>query len=336
MNRSHWPTNPRRGRFAARCVQLLAALSALGALAGCADRREPDLIAHDPAVVSATWSYNGHAGTRLDTAHYEIYTTLDDANLLAALPRLLETCYNYYRTLAPSTREPTTRMRIYIFALRRDWEHFTRRNMGPRAEVLLKIRAGGYMENGVSVVEYIANQTTFPIVAHEGLHQYLHHAGARRVPAWLNEGLAVLCEGQRWDAQGIRALDPALNPLRTNALAEAVARKQLIPLRELLHINAGHVVGESNRKIATYYAQVWALLRFLRDAEKGKYAGGLQELIAVVMNEDPELRASAAHVDSPEQQFSFGRELFRATISRDLDAIEREYHAFIEQLAFAR
>lgn len=302
--------------------------------AGCADRRKPDFVAHDATAVSNEWSYNGKPGTRLDTAHYEIYTTLADKNLIAALPRVAETCFNYYRSLVPPAREPTTRMKMYIFAARRDWEMFTRRNMGPRAAVLLKIRAGGYMENGVSVIEYIANQTTFPILAHEGFHQYLHHIGASHVPAWLNEGTAVLCEGQRWDDQGIREFDPVLNPARANALATAISRKELIPLRELLHINAGHVVGESNRRIATYYAQVWALVRFLREGEKGNYAAAFQDLMNRLPGEDSELRARAAHVGSPEAEYSFGRELFRAAISADLDGVEQEYRAFVEGVAY--
>lgn len=302
--------------------------------AGCADHRKPDFVAHDAKAVSSEWTYNGKTGTRLDTAHYEIYTTLADKNLIAALPRVAETCFNYYHSLVPPAHEPATRMQMYIFATRHDWEHFTRRNMGPRATVLLKIRAGGYMENGVSVIEYFANQTTFPILAHEGFHQYLHHIGAAHVPAWLNEGTAVLCEGQRWDEQGIRDFDPGLNPSRANALADAITRKQLIPLRELLHINAGHVVGESNRKIATYYAQVWALVRFLREGEKGKYAAAFAALMADLPREDVELRARAAHVDSPEADYSFGRELFRAAITRDLDSADQEYHAFLEHVVF--
>ena len=51
------------------------------------------------------------------------------------------------------------------------------------------------MERGITVAEYVSHAVTFPLLTHEGFHQFLYHCAYPRVPAWLNEGLAVMCEG---------------------------------------------------------------------------------------------------------------------------------------------
>jgi hypothetical protein len=273
--------------------------------------------------------YRDRPGRLIKTEHYEIYTTLDDPVLIESLPQAMETTYRFYRQLVPTAIEPERPMPVYLFARRDEWSSFTRRFAGPRAQTLLKVRHGGYSERGVSVMEYVTHSITFPLVAHEGFHQYVHHCVKRPVPAWLNEGLAVVCEGQRWGKVGLKEFDPWHNPVRRNALAEALVRDEIIPLDELLCINAGHVVGGPSRKIGTYYAQVWALILFLREGADGKYAERFDRLRHALGAEDLETFAQAAHVTSGAPRYNFGRELFRSFITDDLETAEREYIAFM-------
>jgi hypothetical protein len=300
-------------------------------LGGCASsKRTTPVLEHVPFEIVA-WEDQGYGGRQITTEHYEIYTTLDDDVLLEAIPQAVETAYVFYRQLVPTAREPGERMKVYLFARRGEWADFTRRFAGPRAKTLLKVRRGGYSERGVSVAEYVSHSVTFPLLAHEGFHQYLHHCVNRRVPAWLNEGLAVLCEGQRWGNVGLKEFDPWYNPSRRNTLAEALLRNELFPLEDLLRINAGHVVGGSSRKVNAYYGQVWALMLFLREGQEGKYAEGFARLLSALGSQDLQPYARAAHVGSSGRRYDFGRDLFCNFITDDLDTFQREYTAFMRQ-----
>jgi len=311
---------------------LLVALAA-GALlvGGCAGPRKANPVLTDVPFQTEAWQYAGQAGRRITSEHYEIYTTLTDRMLLEALPQVLESAYRFYRELVPAARQPERPMPVYLFARRGEWAHFTRQFGPHRARTLLKVRRGGYMERGITVAEYVSHAVTFPLLTHEGFHQFLFHCAHPRVPAWLNEGLAVLCEGQRWGSTGLAEFDPWYNPQRRNTLAEVLLRDELFSLDELLRINAGHVVGGSSYKISAYYGQVWALMLFLREGEEGKYAEGFARLLAALGSSDLENYARAYHVQSPRRSYNFGRDLFCNFISDDLETVEREYQTFMRQ-----
>jgi len=277
------------------------------------------------------WTFARSSASKLTTRHYEIYTTMRDEVLVGALPGFVEAAYEHYTQLLPPSRPPAEKMKVFLFASRGEWEAFTRRFAGPRAAVLLKVRNGGYSEGGVSVIEYVRHEITFPLFAHEGFHQYVHHCVNGRLPAWLNEGLAVYCEGQRWGQDGLRCFDPWYNPLRRNDLATAVLAGRLHRLSRLLQTNAGEMIEGSSQSVATYYAQLWALVLFLQHGAKGKYATDFQRLLRSLADGDVERHARAVHIWSARPTFSFGEDLFRAYISEDLESVEREYVAFIRE-----
>lgn len=299
------------------------------AAAGDKPYRPPEAVLYE----THEWRFNDRRGHRVVTENFEVYTTVKEGTLLEAVPQVVEATYGYCRHLIPGARKPQDRMRVYIFGTRSDFEAFTRQFGEARAELLLKVRNGGYSERGVSVVEYVSHATTFPILTHEGFHQFLEVCVNRRVPAWLNEGLAVLCEGQRWGERGILRFDPLFNPVRSNALIDALQRKQTLPLPELLRMNAGHVVGGSSRRISTYYAQLWALLAFIQDDPKSEYALGLKRLLSVIADEDLETYAQAAFVSSGRTEYDFGEQVFRSFICDDLERFEAEYEAFMREIS---
>jgi hypothetical protein len=316
----------RWGRAAGCCAMVL-----LGAWwAGCA--RESDKRFHPLVDVRAErepWRFSDRDGTRIRTEHYDVYTTIRNADLLAALPQAIETACAYYQFLVPPARMPAEPMRVYLFATREEFDAFTREFGGAKAPLLLKVRAGGYSERGVSVIEYVSHEGAFPVLVHEGFHQYLYHCVRRNVPAWLNEGLAVLCEGQRWSHRGIVEFDAWFNPRRHNDLVQALQRRRTVPLRELLRMNAAHVVGGAYHTINTYYAQVWGLMLFLREGENGKYAADFERLLRSLRDEDLEAYMAAAHVASDSADLNPGQALFEAFISKDVARVEDEYLAFL-------
>ncbi len=294
-------------------------------LAGCGGARERAPVRFE----SEPWKFANVPGYKITTEHYEICTTLRDQVLRDALPGFVEAAYENYARLVPSAHTPAERMKIYLFAARPQWEAFTRRFTGPRAKVFLQVRNGGYSERGVSVIEYVAHAITFPLFAHEGFHQYLYHHVSSQIPAWLNEGLAVCCEGQRWGSQTIKEFDPWYNPMRRNDLTAALAGNRLHALHRLLETDAGRIIEGSNQSVATYYAQVWALMLFLREGANGKYAAGFQRLLSSLDQVDVEQHARASYIWSERPTFNLGEDLFRNFISEDLDTVEREYLAFM-------
>jgi len=296
-------------------------------VAGCATapKMAPVRVETEP------WQFGKVAGQKLTTDHYVIHTTLQDRVLIDALPSFVEGAYAQYRKELPPVREPNERMEVYLFATRGQWMAFTKRFTGSRAGLFLKIRNGGYSERGVSVIEYVANQITFPIFAHEGFHQYLYHCVNDRIPAWLNEGLAVASEGQRWGTYTVKEFDVWYNPARRNALAQALLANHLHSLRKLLETNAGEVIEGSTDSVNTYYAQVWALVLFLREGVGGKYAAGYHRMLSKLGEVDVEQYARAAHIWSDRATFNFGEALFRNFITDDLETAETEYFAFMRE-----
>ncbi len=290
--------------------------------------------AHEPAAYETRpWQFGRSEGRQLISEHYVIYTTLDDPRLVDALPDFVEASYQNYQRWVPARKPLDKRMPVYLFKRRGEWAAFTRKFTGPHAEVYLKVRNGGYSARGVSAIQYVLHEVTFPLFAHEGLHQYLYHQVDQRVPAWLNEGLAVACEGQRWYMTTkecyVKEFDPWFNPARRQALEEAVLRERLHPLRHLLRTHPGEILDGTGTAIQTYYAQVWALVLFLREGADGQYAAGFEQLLARLGEGGLDRHARAAHIWSEQADYNYGEALFRGFISDDLDTVEQEYVAFM-------
>jgi len=126
-----------------------------------------------PALESIdTWHGKYGPGLRFTTPHYEIYTTLLEPLMLRQVPGFMESAYHAYNRLVPQPIETTGKLRIYLFADRRQWEDFTKTFAGERAEVFYKIKAGAYYLNGACVTYNIGTRRTLSALGHEGWHQF--------------------------------------------------------------------------------------------------------------------------------------------------------------------
>ncbi|MCG3128148.1 MAG: hypothetical protein CHACPFDD_03024 [Phycisphaerae bacterium] len=319
------------GAVRRRAVRIGLVLSGGVVLAGCGERRDDMYAARREPVAAAieAWDYRGRAGRKVSTEHYDVYTTLTDEYLLSAVPGLMESAFDYYQRLVPAAREPREKMQVYLFLERQDWADFTKRFTGPRAPEFLRITYGGYCERGVTVIRYVSHPTTFPLLAHEGFHQYLHHHVNPYVPAWLNEGMAVMCEGQRWNGDRLVRFDPQFLPARRNILAEAVLEDRLFGLEQLLETHAGRIIQLSNREVGTYYAQLWALILFLREGRDGAYAPAFETMLGELGGLEAQ-RVVRTVADDGRGARSAGEQLFRSYIGENLADIESEYRAFMK------
>lgn len=317
----------RSERSSCRRRVLLAAL--LVGFGGCSSFSPP------PRVVFETedWTFHKAKGTKLISENYVLHTTCTNRPLLAALPAFMESSRAAYAALIPCDKPDVPRADSYLFQTRAQWERFTREFAGPRAATYLRIRSGGYSERGITVSHYSSRRATLSILAHEGLHQYLELTRGRNIPPWVNEGLACYFESFDLDPEGRADFNPVLNTLRLPALRNAVSRKQLLPLKEILATHAGLEVHKQTTQVSHYYAQEWSLVLYLlTNSMESPYDDKFRVLLQELGTETMDRKARAYMAADTEGSMSYGEAVFRAYICDDLEKFQSDYERFLEDM----
>lgn len=313
-------------------IRFFSLLPLAATLAGCAAPASPPPI----AVEQREWtSPAGRPGLQLLTDHYDLRLTAGDAMLQQYLAPFMETAFAEYARLMPSERTNVDRLVVYLFGTRPEWAAFTAQNYPHQARVYLHIHAGGFVDQptATAVVHDIGRDRTLSLLAHEGFHQYLAAYFPRRVPPWLNEGLATQFE--EFDLDGDRPVfTPRRNFARSNDLRAALGPDgQFIPLPQLLRMNAGEAVVETGRTVRTYYAQVWSTVLFLRYGGDARYTEGFARLLADAGTDRLDHAISAYRAAKTDAgDLSDGEIVFRHYLSEDLAAFTAEYHQFAQSL----
>ena len=272
------------------------------------------------APESEPWTSGAVEGRIIEVPHFRIYTTVQDDLLLEKLPIFLETAHKQYTAFLPESGPDEKPLEIYLFNHRLEWETYTRENMGPSAEKYLKITAGGYSYNGISVAYLLERYHTFGILAHEGFHQFADSRLEHRIPAWMEEGLGCNFESHFWRA-GRPEFAPDLNEFRLKALRKALTRDSLFPLPEILAMDAGQAVAMPAEKTATFYAQSWALTRFLQEGQNGKYRQAFRLMLSDA--------ADGANLQSKDRAV----EIFESYFQDDIETIAPDFVRFASLLA---
>ncbi len=281
------------------------------------------------------WRSDYGAGLKLNTAHYQIFTTLGDPNLLRQVPRFMEAAYRGYNGELPESIETRHKFTIYLFANRREWEDFTRAFTGERAELFCKIKAGAYCHNGVCVTYKLEDGRTLSALGHEGWHQFSGRHFAFRLPSWLDEGIAMLFEHYVIKG-GEFYFEPAGNTYRLNGLAATLRENRVIRLRDLLATSPGEVLATDEANAVTaFYSQSYALARFLRESEFGFWRGDYRRLLKDGLTGDwPIDRVSRRIARDRNQPRTLlwnrivGVGLFEKYIDKDIEGLERKYLAY--------
>ncbi len=292
-----------------------------------------------PAVKKVEpWSDEYAPGITITTAHYDIHTTLLDPLMLRQVPAFVESVYREYQKQLPSPIETKTRLTIYLFGTRQEWEDFTKKFVGRQWRHYLKIRKGAYYLNGACVAYNIGRKKTFSVIAHEGWHQFNSRHFAYRLPSWLDEGIAMLFEVFRYD-KGRFYFEPQRSG-RLGSLRKTILTDNMIPLKELIALNPGYVIDDTESVLA-FYSQAYALVRFLREEDYGKRLGNYQNLLLAALRGkwplEPQLRRIAADRNIPlTGRFNafVSSKLFSLYIGEDIEQIEREYIAFCKKIVY--
>lgn len=225
----------------------------------------------EPAVKGVeVWTNPYGPGLTFRTKNYTVYTTLLEPLMLRQIPAFLESAYKAYQSQLPRPLVKGQPLEVYLFDTRSQWEQFTRHTAGADATVYMRIQRGAYTLNGIVVAYNIGRKQTFSVIGHEGWHQFNQRLFVYRLPSWLDEGVATLFETCRY-RQGRFIFEPGENLMRLGSLKETIGRRRMIPLRQLIVLNPGQVLnghGEDEAVVA-FYAQNYALVRFLREYRYG-------------------------------------------------------------------
>jgi len=291
-----------------------------------------------------TWENKYGPGLVLTTDHYKIHTTLMEPLMLYQLPGFMESVYRGYQGQIPQSITTQSKFAIYLFRTRRQWEDFTRTFAGKLAEVYLKIKKGAYYLNGACVSYNIGRERTFSVLGHEGWHQFNSRHFVYRLPSWLDEGLAMQFETSRYE-QGWFYFEPAKNLGRLGALRKSLIEKKMIPLRELIRLNPGYVLVKNDTSaVMAFYAQSYALVRFLREDDYGKRLGRFHQMLlgglngTWPLNELEQKIAADRNIPLTAQWNSYvATKLFNAYIldrHESFDDLEEEYVAFCRKIVY--
>jgi len=303
--------------------------------------REPAPLPRSVETSREPWKFAAYPGQVITTPNYRIYTTIASERILRRLPLFLECAMTRYTTVLADLPTPEQPLQTYIFRDRRQWSAKTRQMLPEQAGTFENLGRGGFSTRGTSVLYYIdwagRDKDTFAIAAHEGWHQYTQQTFRHPLPVWLEEGIATYMEGYRFRlSYEVPEFNPAGNWERGRALGEAIRREALIPLPELLNKTPQAFLSEGKSRLLTYYAQVWALTRFLAERE------GYRDALAQVLTDAARGSLIQKIARSPSVIARGGRDravtsragpsLILAYFTDDLDEFERDYLAFAERV----
>ena len=283
-------------------------------------------------------------GLEITTRHYRIYTSLQDPLILRQVPVFLESAFKSYCRLIGRELKHDKKLLVYLFDNRSQWEDFSKYWTRDLSTIYLKISAGAYYVNGASVAYHIGRQSNFSVLAHEGWHQFSDELFQYRLPAWLDEGLATNFESYQWQ-NGQVTFSARLNGSRLMSLGRAMVGNVLFRLADLVLLDAGRVISHTavdagpDPKVAAYYAQLYAFIRFLREDNYGERSLQLQEMLEDAYLGrwplDEHLRAEAvqrAHNPSRLWNAAVGKLIFQRYIAADPGQVEGQYHSYCRKI----
>ncbi|MFA6185713.1 MAG: hypothetical protein WC770_00675 [Phycisphaerae bacterium] len=296
-----------------------------------------------PAVHGARrWQNSYSDGLVIETAHYRIYTTMLEPLMLRQIPAFVEAAWREYQGQLPVPVGGGDRFTVYIFRDRQQWESYTRSFTGGQAEIYLKIKKGAYYLNGQCVAYNIGRTRTFSILGHEGWHQFCDKYFKYRLPSWLDEGIAQLFEYSDFE-NGQFIFNSAKNYQRLGALKLSIQEKNIIPLKDLILLNPGEVVSlqQADKAVMAFYAQSYALVRFLKEEGYGKRLTCYQKMLLGALNGawplDATETAIASNKSSPptvEWNRHIAQKLFDVYIGEDIERLSPEYYRFCKKIVY--
>jgi len=253
--------------------------------------REPD-----EETLAASRQLFGDEERVLGLGPYTLYTDSRDDPWLSGLDRVVARLDEVYARRYE--REPlgTPRAAVVLYA-----DEDAYRRFQARSDRIRGLHAAGHKTGGLAVL-YIGErswQAVRSTLVHELVHLINRRALGPALPSWLDEGLAddlALSEideegrirpgsltGQRREESGRVMLDGALASLWK--LNDSRRDGTLVPVQDLLGLEWEEFVNPERSR--THYTASAFWVRFLLEAEGGRYAPGFREFLAGVAEGRP-------------------------------------------------
>jgi hypothetical protein len=294
-----------------------------------------------PALESVkSWENPYGPGLELTTNHYTVYTTLLDPLMLSRVPGFVESAYKAYQKQLPEPVETRFKLPIYLFAERQQWEEFTKNFAGDNAPVYMQIKSGAYCLKDACVAYNIGSKATFSILGHEGCHQFNKRHFKYRLPSWLDEGIAMAFEANRYE-EGLFTFDAGRNLNRLGGLKVTLLKNEMIPLKVLVGLDPGQAVRVGPEATMAFYSQAYALARFLKEDNYGQRLRQYHQMLMGAVEGTWPLSEEAKKIATDrnipmtiEYNRVAGTKLFENYIGTDFDEIERQYVLFCKKLVY--
>ena len=307
---------------------------------------EPVGMAPHGAVVRAVepWRSTTREGERIITPSFRIHTTMRSEEFKRLMAIFSERAMAHWTTSLAPLPAPDRQLDTYVFGSRDEWAAHTRTKLGAEAGAYLALGRGGYTSNAEAILYDIGPGDTLTILAHEGWHQFTQSLFRQELPPWLEEGIAAYMEGHRISPEsGEPVFTPWRNFERFGELRDAVRRGRTVPIDQILDSTAQEYLADGRDRLLTYYAQVWALVHYLREGEDGAYGSGLSRLLAdcVAGRVSDTLRSAPMPQDEARAldralrrgtRLVPGRYWIRAYFTPDLERFASGYRDFVDDI----
>ena len=120
----------------------------------------------------------------------------------------------------------------------------------------------------------------WPVVQHEGFHQFAHYVIRGKRPTWINEGLAEYFEGGLWTGDGF--VTGNFWNQKLERLQDLIRQDKLMPFENMMsmsHAEWNHTLVTSAETGGINYIQAWSMVHFLVHGDDGRYRGAFSNHI---------------------------------------------------------
>jgi len=227
------------------------------------------------------------------TKYYVIHSDLDLETVREAALRLTTMAEEYHRRTKGFSGTIRKRLPFYLFADPSDY----------RASGGIAGTSGIYLGGSLmAVAPRDRRQGLWKVIQHEGFHQFAATVISRKLPPWVNEGLAEYFGQAVWT--GDNYITGLIPPSRLRRLQKAINGKRLRAFLEIITMTQTEWNARLERR---NYDQAWSMVHFLVHGDGGKHQKSFARFINDVARGRP------------------WRLVFIRRFGRDVDAFQQRY-----------
>jgi hypothetical protein len=212
-----------------------------------------------------------------ETPYYIIHTDLSGDDLREAQVRMTRMFETYRTRTQGFGGQIDKRFEFYLYKNQADYLKAggPPGSAGYFSESVLMATAGGAV-----------SEKTWPVIQHEGFHQFARFVIRGDLPMWLNEGLAVYYGDSLFT--GDTYYTGLVSPTRLARLQEGLKNNRLKSFKELTAVSREqwnrHLVREN-------YDQAWSIVHYLVHGENNRYQTAFSSYIESLGKGQPSARA---------------------------------------------